>query len=294
MNPVEPDTLKTDAESFPWKRLDAVIRHDPGGRGVARLERENDLKSACEALLACDSFLIVTGFLHLESGEPETDGLSGSLFLGKCLEVLGKSVHWITDAPCRTPLEEAGAVPLIVPDLEGLSLAQRQERLFEVLDLVEADAVLFVERPGRGKDGLYRNIRGDSVPAAPFDEFLLLGPNAKIVTFAIGDGGNEAGMGSLSEAEHKAFGAGESASVTPADHLIVSGISDWGAYALITGLSWLTDQPLLPHPEYLEATFQTLLEVGAVDGVTGDSTWTLDGVPLEETLGLLKELSQLA
>ncbi len=83
-----------------------------------------------------------------------------------------------------------------------------------------------------------RNMRGEDISAftTPLDELFLAGPWQRI---AIGDGGNEIGMGSVPASvigAHVAHGE-KIACVTPATHLIVAGVSNWGAYALIGGLA---------------------------------------------------------
>src|SRR5438876_433702 len=75
---------------------------------------------------------------------------------------------------------------------------------------------------------------------APLDELFAAGPWD---TIAIGDGGNEIGMGALSRpliARHVAHGE-TIACVTPARHLIVAGVSNWGAYALLGALAVLRE-----------------------------------------------------
>jgi hypothetical protein len=81
-------------------------------------------------------------------------------------------------------------------------------------------------------------MRGDDVGAwtTLLDDLFLAGPWR---TIAIGDGGNEIGMGALPPgliAAHIAHGDAI-ACVTPAEHLILAGVSHWGAYALLGGLA---------------------------------------------------------
>ena len=101
---------------------------------------------------------------------------------------------------------------------------------------------LSIERCGRSADGAPRNMRGEDISAftTPLDELFLAGPWQRI---AIGDGGNEIGMGSVPASVIGAHVAhGETiACVTPADHLIVAGVSNWGAYALIGALAVIRD-----------------------------------------------------
>ena len=64
------------------------------------------------------------------------------------------------------------------------------------LERLQPTAVISIERPGLAEDGRYYNMRGEDITArcAFFDPFLTL---ASCPTIAIGDGGNEIGMGSI-------------------------------------------------------------------------------------------------
>jgi hypothetical protein len=147
---------------------------------------------------------------------------------------------------------------------------------------------LAVERCGRTSDGTARNMRGDDVGAFTtlLDDLFLAGPWR---TIAIGDGGNEIGMGALPPgliAAHIAHGEAI-ACVTPADHLILSGVSHWGAYALLGGLAALRDDwraALLAclDPERDRMILEAAVRRGpAVDGVTRRQTVTIDSIPCE-------------
>lgn len=274
--------MSAEAEVHPdlWARLDAAIRRDPGHRGVGELGRSNPLEAACRALTEAGSVLVVSGFLHVGTGLPETDGVLGSLTLGRALEATGKAVHWVTDAPCRVPFEELGAVPLVVPDLAGLSPAATRQRLQDVVELTGAEAVVFVERPGRNARDECRNIHGELVPAAPLDALLEL----DLTSVAVGDGGNEAGMGGLDPELRARLCPVESGAVTVAQLVVLAGVSDWGALALAAGLGALAGQDLLPPDEALAAGLEALVELGCVDGLTGEATPTVDGLSAEEYL----------
>ena len=83
-----------------------------------------------------------------------------------------------------------------------------------------------------------RNMRGEDVSpwSAPLDRLFTAGPWR---TIAIGDGGNEVGMGALPAglvAREVPLGS-TIACVTPAEFLITAGVSHWGAYGLIAGLA---------------------------------------------------------
>jgi hypothetical protein len=128
-------------------------------------------------------------------------------------------------------------------------------------------------------------MRGDDLGAytAPLDRVFTAGPWR---TIAIGDGGNEVGMGSLPDglvAREVPLGA-TIACVTPADYLVTAGVSHWGAYGLLGGLAvYRTDwrDAILGcfDPVIEQRILQTLVQDGpAVDGVTLRQDLTIDGL----------------
>src|SRR5438046_7667533 len=105
---------------------------------------------------------------------------------------------------------------------------------------------------------------------------------------AIGDGGNEIGMGSLPReliAQHVDHGE-TIACVTTAQHLIVAGVSNWGAYALIGALAALCEDwrgiLLACLEENLDgAVIEAMVEHGpAVDGVSLQRAPTVDNLDI--------------
>src|SRR5207253_3242280 len=108
-----------------------------------------------------------------------------------------------------------------------------------------------------------------------------------IVTIGIGDGGNEIGMGKIPWAViHRNIpNGGLVACRVPTDHLIVCGVSNWGAYGLAAGIALLRGQKLAPDLFDVEAERELLrimVEQGPlVDGVTAQRIVTVDGLPFE-------------
>jgi hypothetical protein len=145
-----------------------------------------------------------------------------------------------------------------------------------------------IERCGRGADGAPRNMRGEDISAftQPLDGLFLAPWWHKI---AVGDGGNEIGMGSLPASLIGADVAhGEMiACATPAEHLIVAGVSNWGAYGLIGALAvlrrdWRATLIDCLDPERDAAVLRACVNDGpAVDGVTRQRTLTVDSLPIE-------------
>src|SRR5262249_39736583 len=110
-------------------------------------------------------------------------------------------------------------------------------------------------------------------------------PTRDYVTIAVGDGGNEIGMGKLPREliEQEIPNGTAIACRTPADRLIVAGISNWGAYALAAGLLRLRGSPnaaAIFDEERLRRRWQPIIERGdLVDGMTGKPALAVDGQP---------------
>jgi hypothetical protein len=116
-------------------------------------------------------------------------------------------------------------------------------------------------------------------------------------TIGIGDGGNEIGMGKIpwDIIRNNIRGGGRIACRVPTDHLIVAGTSNWGAYGLAAGAWQLRGQspPVeLFHAERERELLHTMVQRGPlVDGVTGQQTVTVDGLPFEQYVKPLTELA---
>ena len=116
-------------------------------------------------------------------------------------------------------------------------------------------------------------------------------------TIGIGDGGNEIGMGKepWSTIRRAIPRGGSIACRVPADHLLVAGVSNWGAYALAAGVAVLRGQRLgkLFDPIREELTVRRMVEAGLIDGVSGVRTATVDGLPVAVHAEVLTRLGQI-
>jgi hypothetical protein len=120
-----------------------------------------------------------------------------------------------------------------------------------------------------------------------------------VTTIGIGDGGNEIGMGKIpwSTIRKNIPNGGLIACRVPTDHLIVAGVSNWGAYALAAGVAVLRGNPLrdeLFDVEREREILRAMVEKGPlVDGVTAKPTVSVDGLSFEEYARPLRELAKL-
>jgi hypothetical protein len=118
-------------------------------------------------------------------------------------------------------------------------------------------------------------------------------------TIGIGDGGNEIGMGKIpwETIRRNIPNGGRIACRVPTDHLIVAGVSNWGAYALAAGVLLLRGEKgdaALFDPERERELLRVMVERGLlVDGVTGRPTATVDGLSWEEYAAPLAAMGRL-
>jgi hypothetical protein len=120
-----------------------------------------------------------------------------------------------------------------------------------------------------------------------------------ITTIGIGDGGNELGMGKVPwDVIHRNIPKGGLVACrVPAQHVIVCGISNWGAYGLAAGVWQVLGRrlhPLLADPENERKILQAMVEHGPlVDGVTAQPALTVDSFAFDEYIKVLPKLATL-
>jgi Domain of unknown function (DUF4392) len=262
--------------------IDHLLALDPGGRGIAGFFVPGGALGAAKALQGAGRVLIATGFV-VADGMAETDGPPGAAVLGRALRRLGASVRYTSD-PVVLPVLEASLHALGEP-ADVFGYPEGGNAAADVLARERPTHLIAIERPGRGRDGDYLNARGVSVAAwnRPLDETFLLAartPGAgRPVTIGVGDGGNEIGMGSV-HARLTREGAlmARIASVVSVDHLVVAGVSNWGAYGIVAQLGRLTGQRLLHTPAEERKLIDACVGAGAADGLTRRCEPTVDAL----------------
>jgi hypothetical protein len=149
-----------------------------------------------------------------------------------------------------------------------------------------------IERPGRGRAGDYLNARGVSVRPwnRPIDELFLAARRGRrrTLTVGVGDGGNEIGMGRVrARLVRQGPLMARIASVVAVDHLVVAGVSNWGAYGIVAELGRLTGQALLHTPDDERRLIAACVAAGAVDGITRRPEATVDGLAADTHAALV-------
>ncbi len=294
--------------------IDHLLALDPGHRGIAGFFVPGGALGAARALMGATRVLVATGFV-VADGLPETDGPPGAAVLGRALRRLGAQVRYTSD-PVVLPVLEASLRALDEP-LDVFAYPEGPDAAANVLKRERATHLVAIERPGRGRSGDYLNARGVSVAQwnRPLDEMFLRagrtgvrshtlldqathalnrarGPRynsrtprlagSRPATIGVGDGGNEIGMGRV-RARLVREGAlmARIASVVSVDHLVVAGVSNWGAYGIVAQLGRLTRQPLLHTPTEERKMIDACVSAGAVDGLTQRCEPTVDALPAD-------------
>lgn len=286
--------------------IEALVCRDVG-RKTAELIAANPggLADAARDLACATSVGLITGFFvpRGEVAAPETDGPVGTALLAAALAACGLAVRIATDTPCAEAVRAAVAASGGGVATEEVALEDQAglDKLLGAWRAMKLSHVIAIERCGRSADGRPRNMRGVDVSAwtAPLDDLFLGGPWRKL---AVGDGGNEIGMGRLPAgliARTVPNGA-EIACVTSCDHLTVAGVSNWGAYGLMAALAVLrpdwraTIAKFLTAERDLAVTRAIVEKAGAVDGVTALREPTVDGFGPDVHGQLVDELGRIA
>ena len=150
----------------------------------------------------------------------------------------------------------------------------------------DAFALLAIEVCGRALDGRQRNMRGEDISGDAPDVEALFGEHALI---AIGDGGNEFGMGAAPASFFERWRVAPPASTC--DYLIPAATSNDGAYALLAALEVLSGHHgLLPSQNEALLVLEQLHAAGFVDGFSGECRRAVDGRSFVEALGSLRRL----
>lgn len=316
------------------ENLDALMNLDPRGYGVCRIlyagSREKmgeplTMRAAgklCETVRENDLVFILTGFVLLPHKEPEMDGMVSSMLLARSLVMaFGAKPVIICPEDCMEAVRKcAGVVGLhVYEDLQTvrelpLSIgvlaftknpARAQMEAEWLLKEAVPSAVISVEAPGANERGVYHNAAGKDVSELEaktdvlWERLRLRG----ILNIAIGDLGNEIGMGAIAGhiKKYVPFTAPEECicgcgggilAASGADHVITATCSDWGCYGLMAALAYLKrDMEILHREEMEEEVMRVASRSGLID-MTGSLLPGIDGFNIRMNTGIVSLMRQ--
>ena len=306
------------------ERLDLLVNLDIGQRGIEPLYHANreitgrsPVGSAAEALLSIPeggTVLLSTGSVSrawISPGVGENDGPSGAAAIARALALARRAVivcavEETLLAPVSAVMQAAGLSVVSHGEAQAASLEgslatvvmcaypvdddNGKRAACQWLNNYSPDLMFSTERIGRNRNGIYYNMRGRDCGAGRarvdhlFDEALRAG----IPVVAVGDGGNEIGMGKIAEAvaEHVPHGAdgdcpcgGGIGAVTGADVLVTAGVSNWGCTAVAAAMAARTgDIRLLHTPDSERRLLEIMTAQGLINSTHGVVDPNVDGI----------------
>lgn len=309
--------------------LDNLMNLDPRGYGVCRIlysaAREynkepltvNSGKKLIEVLKEGDLVYIMTGFVLLPFKKAEMDGIVSSMLLARAL-VKGFKVKPVIVCPSESvkavenlayvvglhfyeSIEDLKIYPL---SLAGITFTKDINKAGKQADELIAkglpSAVISIECPGANSLGVYHNAIGMDVSELEAKQDILFTKLKErgVLNIAIGDLGNELGMGTLKEhlEEYVPYAAkggckcgcnGGILARVKADNIITATVSDWGCYGLIAALSYLKKDLNIMHTKEMEQdALITASRSGMID-MYGDLVPAIDGCSLEMNTSLV-------
>lgn len=315
------------------ENVDALITMDLRGYHVgrilyraARAARRLPLtlcaaRALAAALKPGGPVLVLTGFPFLPYGKPELDGAVGSAVLARALDVARDARPVIVTDPVTAPamrslVQAAGLNVYDSPEdltryphsgsVVAFTLEQNEApaQASELLDRLQPSALVAVEKPGANAGGRYRQGNGADVTSlvAKTDVLFDQARARGLTTIAIGDLGNELGLGELAEvveaetpfaARFLDRSSGGIAVTTRAEHVIAASVSDWGAYGLAAMLGVVMGVPGALHDGRLERQLLwTAVHSGLLDG-SGRGEPAVDGVGEEYNVRLVEMLGEV-
>lgn len=306
-------------------RLDQLVNIDMGERGVEHLfeaartlQGESLVGAAADALMAIPeggTVVLTTGSVSrawITTDLGENDGPSGAAAIARAL-VLARNVTCVmvceeTLLPAiRNTCQAAGLFPVT---LEQAAIAKADKSLativlipyatddeggkaqaVQMLDDLKPDLMFSTERVGRNEFGVYHSMKGIDygMGRARVDFLFDLALERGIPVVAVGDGGNEIGMGKVADhvKAHVPYGdtcqcgcGGGIGAVTGCDVLVTAACSNWGCTAIAAAMAARAGNSKLLHtPEREALLLDTMVANGLINSTHGIVDDSVDGFP---------------
>lgn len=289
--------LRNDVLYAPYKAvadsIETFIETNLSSRGMGNIKLKDQLLLMTSSLNTSKRIMIVTGFYVKQCATGETDGPLGALAIAYALEKLGKSVLILTDRHTYAYLAMGRDHLHLKTTVLSIPESGEAEECFDHFD---PDHLLAIERPGLSSTYRCYSMSGvditDDIPN--FDCLFERAKQKGIPTSAIGDGGNEIGMGRICDYVRAHVSEGSKiCALTITDYLVLAGVSNWGGHGIAALLSLMNNQPLMYPLETESELLSKMAGMGCVDGLTKKAEATVDGLSLETYLSVIEAVNQL-
>jgi len=279
-----------------FNRLEKIMRALIKRRGLEKVLLNGTLSITCKELYNSSTVMILTGFYISGANAAENDGPLGTASLAAALEKIGKRVVVVTDDNCKEVVNSCMKLMEVKGNIEVVPGLGDAKFYSDLLEKYKPSHIVSIERPGRAVDDEYYNMNGIKLTdyVADCDVLFVMAQEMGIVTIAVGDGGNEIGMGNIENYIKKYVENGEKiCAKSTCDYLILAGTSNWGAYAIVSGLSLLSNKNIF-HDNNIEIRMlKKVISVGGVDGYIGKPGMTIDGIKLSYNIQQLDNFNSI-
>jgi hypothetical protein len=265
----------------PW--VNPEIMESDGPPGAVALAKAINMGLGAVPVIVCEDSL--TNIVH--------GGCSAAGILVRSVEEAKKSTecpHFVNVASIRA---------LSVEDHDTA-----RETAHKILNELNPVAMIAIEKPGMNEKGIYHLTAGFDISpgVAKVDYIFEEARSQGILTIGVGDGGNELGMGVIKDFIKASIPNGSEckcpckAGIAPyleTDFLVVSTVSNWGAYAIVACLAYILENPSLLHDAETELRVlnQCAFE-GAIDSV-GRAIPQVDSIPANIHCAIVESLRYL-
>jgi hypothetical protein len=261
-----------------------ILQH--GARGMDRLQKnlEPGYCGRAARMVLDNKGVVIIGTGFPVSGSFESDGPISAISLYQVLSHLDYRPVFA----CAPPISKLLSDRYTTHELPLVGWEESRPAIKKALADLKPSLIVSIERPGVAADGRYYNMKREDITefTAKFDLFFQ---ECQCPSIAVGDGGNEIGMGNVLNALSD-FDI--IPSVTTCDELVIASVSNWGVYGVMAALSDLLNRDLfeLIDPE---STANYLMANGCLDGVTKRREASEDGFPIEISQSIIRQLRRL-
>jgi hypothetical protein len=241
----------------------------------------------------------VPGFLP----HGENDGPLGAVALGYALRELGYAVTFLAEEELNRIFH--GMFDLYHQEFPLINLG-KDDPYDHANTAPDLDILVSIEKLGSNRKHVMHGATGTSRNGtrAHVDGLVERMNKDGKLTIGIGDGGNEIGFGKIFDAARELVDYGTICQCPCKDGIVTStatqylypvAVSNWGAYAVVAGLSSLTGEPSLLHTPRREMELVRLAtSLDCRDGGSGVARDAVDGVPIETTAAIVQILCTVA
>jgi len=311
------------------ENLDQLMNLDPRGYGVCRIlyagAREymgEPLSMKCarqlkDILVEGDYVYIFTGFVLLPNFHAEMDGIIGAMLIARALAkaygakpviicpdenmVAVRNLSPVIGLHLYEDIEEFKKFPISICAIPFTKKFDEADGMADkILEQLYPKAMIAIEAPGSNKKGVFHNAIGKDLSHLECKSEVLfeLGQKKGIWNMAIGDLGNEMGMGTIAdhlrenvpymnEGECICGCGGGSMAHVAADNIMTATVSDWAAYALIAATAYLNrDMDILVTDVLEEDAIKIASNSGMVD-MYGWLEYAIDGIAMDFEINLV-------